>query len=116
MEVLAVALPFELLRERLAQCALGQRLANPQAAGSRMCLALGLGQAADPAAPRIIVAMAAQDVVHAVDERECEVAAVEREQVSDRERIGPEIAALRLRRRQSGALGEAPHQIACELA
>ena len=60
--------------------------------------------------------MAAQDVVHAVDEGEREVALVEREEVADRERVGPQVAALGFSRGQTGALGEAPHQVACELA
>src|SRR5204863_161186 len=56
VEVLAVTLPLEPLVEVLLGPALAQQLADAQAAGGGVPRALLLVEAADPAAPRVVVA------------------------------------------------------------
>jgi hypothetical protein len=72
VEVLAVAVPFEALVERLAGRALGERLADPETAACRVRLAVGLGGAADPAGAAVVAAMPAEDVMNAIDDASSE--------------------------------------------
>ena len=74
VEVLAVAVPLELLVERLARAALGQRLADAQAAARRVRGAGLLVEPAQPAGARRRRAMPPQHVVHLIDQTQREVA------------------------------------------
>jgi hypothetical protein len=58
MEVLSVTVPLGALRQRLARTALGERLADAQAAARRVRLAVGFSEAADPAAARVVGSVA----------------------------------------------------------
>ncbi len=115
VEVLAVAVPFEALVERLAFAALGQLLADAQAAAGRVLFALRVREAAQPAGARVVGAVAAEHVVHPVDQPQRQVPLSEREEVADGERVRPEVAALRARGSDAGALEEIAHQAAGEL-
>jgi hypothetical protein len=105
MEVLTILVPLELRIRRLVRSALIQRLADAEATAGGMPLALFVGQAADPTLPWVVISMATQDMMHLVDKFPCEAQITvllaglpsEAEEVADRERVGPEIAArLRL--------------------
>jgi len=81
-----------------------------------------LGQAADPPMPWIIFAVAAQDIMHLVNEipGELEIASiadcpVEAEKVANRKRIGPQIAARGHLSLDAGGVCEFVHQALCEI-
>src|SRR5208282_2145197 len=78
VEVLAIAIPLELLVVDLSVATLAELLADAKAATRGMGLALSLAEAADPAGARVIGAMPAEGMVHLVDQpkRKAEVAIV----------------------------------------
>jgi len=117
MEVLPVPIPLELVVEWLAWAALGELLADPQAAAGRVRLGLPGEKAAQPPALRIVGPALAQRVMHSMDQRQREVCvprftgrAREAEEVADRERVRPQIALPGSLGRQSGAFREARHE------
>ena len=73
VEVLAVALPFEAVLNRLVGAPLRQRLADAQPARGGMRLPRLLVEPADPAGAPIVGAMPAEHVVHLIDQREREI-------------------------------------------
>ena len=68
MEVLTVPVPFRPLVGGLTRLPFVQLLADPQPTGGRVPLPLLFAQAAEPAGPRVIGAVPAEDVMHLVDE------------------------------------------------
>ena len=74
VEVLPVAVPFEALVERLAFAPLGQLLADAQAAAGRVLLALRVGEPLIQPVREVVGAVAAEHVVHAVDQPQRAVA------------------------------------------
>ena len=117
MEVLTILVPLELRIRRLIRSALIQRFADAEATAGGMPLALFLGQPADPTLPWIVISMATQDMMHLVDEFPCEPQITvlaglpsEAEEVTDRERVGPEIAARLRLSGDTGGVREFLHQ------
>ena len=83
-----------------------------------MRFGVGVGEAADPAAAAIVGAVFAERVVNLVDEpqRQVQLRPIsgfmeQTEVVARGERVGPQIAAHRLRGRQAGARGEGSHEL-----
>jgi hypothetical protein len=118
VEVLAVAIPFQPLVERLIGLSFGKRLADPEAAHGGVRFAFRRRESADPSGAAIVGAMATEDVMHAIDQAQGEFGrvrgsgrAMEPEKIADRERIGPEIALRRAIGGQTGAIREARHQL-----
>ena len=123
MEVLTILVPLELRIRRLIRSALIQRFADAKATAGGMPLAFFLGQPADPTLSWIVISMATQDVMHLVDEFPCELQITvlaglprEAEEVTDRERIGPEIAARLRLSGDTGGVREFLHQGLSEIS
>jgi hypothetical protein len=96
MIVLAVPVPFEIFVKRLTGSTFLQLLAYPQAPSGRMFLSLFLIEAADPAGPRVVSAVAAECVVDLVNELQCQILEflapgrlIEAEKVADRICVRP---------------------------
>jgi hypothetical protein len=88
----------------------GQRLADAQTAARGMHGAGFFVHAADPAFAHVVFAMAAEDLVHLFDEPLGEFEFPERDEVADRECVGPQIAARRQVPDEACALGEGMHE------
>src|SRR5262249_48911900 len=76
-----------------------------------------LGEPADPSRAAIVGAMASEDLVHSAHQLERQLGVARRsrhlpetEEGADREGVGPQVALLRARRREAGALREPRHQ------
>jgi hypothetical protein len=117
MEVLTILMPFQLRIRRLIRSALIQRFADTKATTRGMPLALFLGQPADPTLPWVVISMATQDMMHLIDKFSCEpqitvLASLpsEAEEVTDRERVGPEVAAGLRFSGDTGGVREFLHQ------
>jgi hypothetical protein len=111
VEVLPVALPLEALVERLVRRTLRELLADPQAAAGRVKLAFVVGETADPAAAAIVGTVPAEQVVHAIHQRERALGLAQPEVVADREGVGPEVPIGRAISADSGAFREPRHQL-----
>jgi len=104
--VLPIPVPFEPLIERFARHAFVQFFPNPEAPNGRMQFALLLMQAADPAFPRVVFTVPAEDMVHLVDKAQCKVPVcciicpvIQFKVVAYRKRIRPQVSSRRRRRR-----------------
>jgi len=113
VEILAVAVPLQLLVEGIARSALGQPLADPQTAASGMGLALTLAQPTDPPDPRIVAPLPSERVMDPLDQSrgQLRVARVPRrtrqaEEVAHREGVRPEVTSLGALRGEAGAVGK----------
>ena len=96
MEILAIAIPLQVLVEGLSWIALLARFSNPQPTRCWMKAAALLIAAADPAGAHVIGAKPAQPSMHLIDEfcREAAIFLIPRaleqfEEIADRERVGP---------------------------
>lgn len=76
MKVLAVSIPFQTIIERFLRRTFTERLSDSQSSRSRMLLPFLLTQTADPAAPGIVRPMPAEDVMHLINELQCELAII----------------------------------------
>ncbi|MEE8156369.1 MAG: hypothetical protein V3T53_15550 [Phycisphaerales bacterium] len=119
MKVLAVTVPFEAFIDHVIRRSFGERLADPQAADRWVLPSRVLVEAADPAFADIVASMPAQHEVHLINELACKFtvarlveSAREGEQVTDGERIGPEIPARLAVAGQTGSNDEIVHEFA----
>ena len=118
VKVLAVAVPLEPLVERIGRAALGERLADAEAALRGVGLAVFGPEPAQPPAADVVLAMAAERPMHALDEPEGQLGvpaltsrAGQSEEGAHRERIGPEVTSSRAAGRHARPICVAHHQI-----
>jgi hypothetical protein len=121
VEVLPVALPFELIVEGLVDAALRELFANTKAARRGVLLPCRFFEPAQPSGARIVGAMLAQGVVHLIDESKSKVsvtvlpgASRKPEDVANREGVGPEVTFRRLGRSEPGPVRKARHELGCD--
>jgi hypothetical protein len=96
MIVLPIPVPFQIFVKRDGGPTLLQLFAYPQSPSGRVLPSLFLIEAADPAGPRVVSAVAAEDVVDLIDELQCQILEflvpsllIKAEKVADRKRVRP---------------------------
>ena len=118
VEILPVTIPFPAFVIGFVRSPFRERLADPQATGRGMTLAIVLVQPADPALARIVVGKAPQHVMDLVHQLQGKVSvaflagqARHFEEIADGEGVGPEIASRGTAGNQAGPAGEGLHQV-----
>lgn len=118
MEILTVAVIFQLIVFGLVGQSFRQLLAYPQAAAGGMFLAFGFIKAAYPSAPAIVLAVTAEHMVNLVDKVQgvCSVffiagPVMQFKIVADGEGIGPQIPLRFPFPQQAGFFGKLSHYL-----